>query len=407
MRWPIYEGSTLGAENGVRGITGEIGHEGSSGNPVMVIAEQLRRKVPGGIGTYTSGLLDGLAALHRSGTVIPEVTVFASRPPTLPDPLSTFGFQVETSRLPSRLLTRAWDKELFRVRGDFPVVHATSFAFPRVPQDSALVVMVHDMAWRHLPDAYPPRGRRWHEEALKRALLRARTFVVPSAEVADDLVASGAAQASVNIVAEGCDHLPPPDHLGASTLLSQLGVNGPPYLLSVGTLEPRKNLSRLIEAYRLVRPSLPDPWPLVVVGPAGWGPDHGPGPGSASYTTSGSTNSGTDGVVFAGRVDSTVLAALYDQARLLAYVPLAEGFGLPPVEAMHAGIPVVSSSLPSVGSAALIVDPLSVDSIAEGLMTAALDDKVRADLIAAGTAHAAGLTWSATAARHVALWGSA
>ncbi len=105
-----------------------------------------------------------------------------------------------------------------------------------------------------------------------------------------------------------------------------------------------------------------------------------------------------------GPVDDATLAGLYERARLLAYVPLTEGFGFPPVEAMRHGIPVVASALPSLGGAALVVDPLDVGAIADGLVRGATDDALRADLVARGTERTAGLTWTTSARAHVALW---
>ncbi|HEX2064113.1 MAG TPA: glycosyltransferase, partial [Acidimicrobiales bacterium] len=235
---------------------------------LLVVAEQLRRPVPGGIGTYVRGLVTGLRGLG------PEVTLWASRRPRGgPDPLAELG-SVVTSPLPARALVAAWDRGLARPPGSPDVLHATSFAVPP-PGGVRLSVMVHDLAWRHFPDAYPRRGRRWHEAALGRALQRAGLLVVPSSTVADDLLAAGAPAAKVEVVEEGCDHLADPDDAGARAVLDRLGVTGQ-FLLTVSTLEPRKNLPRLLAAYDAVRTKLP---PLVVVGPAGWGPEVRPGPG--------------------------------------------------------------------------------------------------------------------------------
>lgn len=352
---------------------------------VLVVAEQLRRPVPGGIGTYVRGLVQGLAS--RGDEAAPDVTLWASRPPRGdPDPLVALGPPVITSLLPAPVLVRAWDRGAVRPPGHPDVLHATSFAIPP-PGTVPLSVMVHDLAWRHFPDAYPERGRRWHEAALGRAVGRARLLVVPSATVADDLLAAGASSGRVEVVEEGCDHLAPPDDEGADALLARLGVSGG-FLLTVSTLEPRKNLPRLLAAYDRARARLPEPWPLVVVGPAGWGPQL----------------QGRPGVVLAGGVGSGVLAALYRRTRVMAYVPLREGFGLPVVEAMSCGAPVVASAVPSAGGATLEVDPFDVDVIAHALVRAAIDGDERAGLVAAGRARTAGLTWERAARGHAELW---
>jgi glycosyltransferase involved in cell wall biosynthesis len=357
---------------------------------VLLVVEQLRRAVAGGIGTYTLGLLQGL---HEMGSDGPRLTLHGSRPPAAPDPLLDHGHPVRASNLPGPLLTRLWDRRLLGppdVGAD--VVHATSLAFPAPEKGPPLSVMVHDVAWREVPEAYPPRGRRWHEAALQRALAGAHTLVVPARQAADALVAAGAPASKVEVIAEGADHLPAADLAGAQRILDRLGVKEG-FLLTVATLQPRKNLARLLEAYDRARSELGEPWPLVVVGPKGWGEQL---PASAV----------PHGVVLAGEVRGAELAGLYRKARCLAFVPLVEGFGLPPVEAMRECTPVVSSPVPSVEgtAAALEVDPLDVKAIARGLVQASSDERTRSALVTAGLELTAELTWEAAARRHVDLW---
>ncbi|HET9732577.1 MAG TPA: glycosyltransferase family 1 protein [Acidimicrobiales bacterium] len=351
---------------------------------VRLAVEQLRRGVPGGIGTYATGLLDGIRRLPAGDR--PDVELVASRSPVRPDPLAGHGFPVAAVPVPGPLLTRLWDLGLLGV-GGADVVHSVSLAAPPVRRPARAVVTVHDLAWRTVPDAFPPRGRRWHEAALGRALRRADLLVAPSQQTADELRAAGARR--VAVVGEGWDHLPAPDDQAASALLARLGV-ADGFLLSVSTLEPRKNLGRLLAAYRRARPRLPEPWPLVVVGPRGWGEDVVP----------------VDGAVLAGAVSGGVLAALYRRARCLAFVPLTEGFGLPALEAMSAGLPVVASPMPSTGGAALEVDPVDVEAIAHALVVASGSGGERDRLGEAGLRHAAPLTWEASARRHVEAWRS-
>jgi alpha-1,3-rhamnosyl/mannosyltransferase len=154
-----------------------------------------------------------------------------------------------------------------------------------------------------------------------------------------------------------------------------------PYVLFVGSAQPRKNLKRLAQAVARVSQSQRG-LRLVIAGADGWGNEGNLGPN----------------VTLAGRVDDDQLLALYRHAQCAALVSLHEGFGLPVLEAMAAGTPVVASNvaaLPEVsGGAAVLVDPLSIDAIADGIADAiARRDK----LVAAGALHAAQFTWARTA----------
>jgi glycosyltransferase involved in cell wall biosynthesis len=365
---------------------------------VLLVVEQLRRRVPGGIGTYVRGLLTGLARLEEHGGQPFDLTLYASR--AAPDPLDGLGRPIRTSPLPSPLLTRAWDRGLAHAPRGATVVHGLSLASPPIGRGdpARLVVTVHDLAWRDHPDSTTARGRRWHEGALRRAIRRADAFVVPSGAVATGLAAAGADPVKVHIVAEGADHLAPPDRAAADAVLRRAGVSGR-YLLAVSTLEPRKNLRRLVSAYRVARPQLPEPIPLVVAGPLGWG-DSGLGADEA------------EGVLTVGRVEGGALSALYAGASAFVYVPLVEGFGLPPIEAMAAGVPVVvSASVPSVSESpidgvATVVDPTDEQAIARAMVAMFDDPNLAATLVANGRALAAMRTWETAAAGHVAVWDS-
>lgn len=371
---------------------------------VLMVAEQLRRTVPGGIGTYARGVLQGLDD-GGAGDPPLEVTLLASRPRRRvdgdragEDPLARLGRPLRVSPLPGPLLTRAWDHGLVHAPDGFDVLHAASLAFPRPHRRRPVpfCVTVHDLSWRTHPEAATRRGRRWHEASLLRALRSAQAFVVPSDAVAGELVAAGAPAPAVAVVSGGTDHLPPPDTGGAASLLRGVGVPGE-FVLTVGTAEPRKNLGRLLAAYALARPRLAGV-PLVVVGPSGWG------------------DAGTDrppaGVVLVGLVPDPVLAGLYALARAFVYVPLIEGYGLPPLEAMTFGVPVVASrGVPSVvprggeppDAPALVVDAFDVDDIADGLAAAVAETR-QGPVARAGQRLAAGRTWRRAAGLHAELW---
>jgi alpha-1,3-rhamnosyl/mannosyltransferase len=239
---------------------------------------------------------------------------------------------------------------------------------------------------------------RWHESGLVRARDSGASLVVPSKFVAADLTADGVDAGRLSIIKGGSDHLVAADLAATDALLTRLGVDGE-FLLTVSTLEPRKNVDRLLMAYRILRRSLPKPWHLVIVGPTGWGPRL-PSPEDQA------------GVILAGAVPDAVLTGLYQRARAFTYVPLTEGYGLPPLEAMRAGTPaVVANEVPSVHDlgeegepAVAIVNP--VDDIAGGLYRVLTDETLRADLAARGEAYARGRTWQSTAEQHRALWRS-
>ncbi len=357
---------------------------------VLVVVEQLRRRVPGGAGTYVSGLLAGLGQMADSGRPVPQVSLLASRARSGTDghgdPIASSHLPIIESSLPGPLMTRAWERGYLRAPRGFGVVHAGSLAVPRAV-GATTVVTVHDLAWRHVPFAFPRHGVEWHERAFRRALVSGCNFVVPSEPIAVEVHEAGADEGLVTVIEPGVDHLPQPDMAAAGALLERLGVRER-FIMSVGTLEPRKNLEMLIDAYSDIRDSLPGRWPLVIVGPQGWG--------EAPISR--------QGVEFAGHVGPEVLSALYAKAELLAYVPLEEGFGLPPLEAMSFGTPVVASAVPSVRGAAFVVDPHDRGEIAQALLTVSTDTAVREKLVKEGRVRAENLTWERCASQHVDLW---
>jgi glycosyltransferase involved in cell wall biosynthesis len=351
-----------------------------------VVAEQLFGPVPGGIGRYVGALARYLPAVAGDGGG--SVRWITGRHPA--ERLAGAGLDPAATTalaLPGRVATRAWvrlrrPRLPGRLLAALDLVHATSAAVPPAP-GRALVATVHDLGFHHHPETYPAAGRRFHERATRIVVAEAARVLVPSAATAGDLAdLYGLEPARVAVVPLGVE-LPALDPAPARRLLDELGVRGP-FLLAVGTLEPRKNLRRLLAAFAAVAGELPD-HQLVVAGPVGWGPALRP----------------TARVGLAGPVSDAVLHGLYAAADGLAYPSLYEGFGLPIVEAMAHGTPVLAgdrSSLPEVaGEAALLVDPSDQDAIAAGLVRLVGDRELRARLAAAGPRRAARFTWPATA----------
>ncbi len=354
---------------------------------LTISLDQLYRRQPGGIGTYVRGLVQGLAQLDdRSFEVLGLV-------PKGPVPESTTDLGVRSVRalVNVDVLTRLWPRWPVGVPRQSDVVHATSMAGPFAGGARGAVhsVALHDLMWRDEPGATTPSGIRFHERRL--ALIAARgdlRVVVTSPGLRDRLVAEGIDTQRVHDVRLGVDDATvAADSADVRSLLARQGVHGP-YTLYAGTLEPRKNIERLVEAHAVARRTTDELGDLVLVGPPGWG------------------GVSTGGAVVLGLVPRAILKGLYRDAALFAYVPRAEGWGLPPVEALHIGTRVVASSTtPSVRSngEVVLVDPLDCSSIADGLVAALAteDDAASAERRRQSVAD---LTWRNVALDHLVAW---
>ena len=263
------------------------------------------------------------------------------------------------------------------------VYHCLSPRAPLRRGSPPTVVTVYDLVMLRYPETMSRWNRIYSRATIRRVLAAADIIVASSRDGADDLDRLlGVDGKRVRVVPLGVDHA----YFGAPATSMPLDQD---YVLFVGTPEPRKNLARLLVAMEMVRKRGLD-LKLVVAGSAGWG---------------GVSVSGIPGVVHMGRVDDETLRSLYAHARCLALPSLHEGFGLPVLEAMAAGCPVVAArvgGLPEVcGGAAVMVDPLSVASIAGGIERAIAEG---ASLSARGRVHARGWGWDRTGAALVGVY---
>ena len=263
------------------------------------------------------------------------------------------------------------------------------------------VVTIHDLGYRHFPEAHPRLSRLYLDWSTRWSSAVARRLIVPSEATARDLTALyGTPRERIVVIPHG--HHPrfrplPPGEVAAG--LARLGVEQP-YVLFVGTLQPRKNLARVLEAFeRLAARGLPHR--LALVGQRGWLAD----PLFARIERPGSPASGR--VHLTGYLADDDLALVYTGAAALAFPSLYEGFGLPALEAMACGTPVLASntsSLPEVvGDAALTADPLDTGAIAAALERLLIDEPLRAQLRERGLARAARFTWRRAAERTLAV----
>ncbi len=272
-----------------------------------------------------------------------------------------------------------------RLAGRARVFHWTDFVQP--PTGGVPVVLtVHDLAF--------VRNRQWHgdsaatlAERTRAAIGRATAVIVPSETTAADVREFAPDAASLHVVPFGADHVPA-DRAAANPFAGQ------PFALCVGTIEPRKNHRNLLAAWR----RLPDPRPLlVVVGGVGWECD--------DIVTELRTAEREGVAKWLEDCADDVMWSLLRHAELLVYPSLWEGFGLPPLEAMQAGIPVVAHDTPAIAEltagAARLVDATDPEALAAGIATA-LDDAPH--LCSAGQQRAKRFRWSECAARHVEIY---
>ena len=362
---------------------------------VGMVVEQLWQPVPGGSGRYivevAARLADqdvralGIAARRGRGEPAPHEVGM-----TIP---------VLHSALPRRALYAAWDRlgtpSVDRMLGvgsggGAHVVHATTWAIP--PTSRPLVVTVHDVAFLRDPDHFTAHGSAYFHRALEITRERAEAIIVPSQATADDCTRAGLDVSRITVIPHGLSHTPV-THAEVEEFRARHGL-ARPYILWVGTREPRKNLPTLLAAYEQLQGADLD---LVLVGPAGWGsdPTDAPLPHGRVHVL--------------GRLDDTDLACAYAGARVFTFPSIWEGFGLPVLEAMAHGTPVVTSAdtcmAEITGSGAgLLVPATDASALAEALEAAAGSEHDR--LAAAGIERARDYTWEASAAAHAAIYAS-
>lgn len=348
---------------------------------VAIPLEQCWAEVPGGTARTMidlAGALDarpdvdvvGVAARHR------RPPPAAWRPPV----------PVRHLPLPRRALQEAWHAlrrpRIERATGPVDLCHAVGGPVPATA--APLVVTVHDLAYLHFPELFSRHGLRFFHRALHLTREHAAQVQVPSEATLEDCVRVGIDRDRLRLVPWGCT-VTDPSPGDVAEARARFGLPER-WVVCVGTLEPRKNLPRLVQAWqRLGRHDVA----LVLVGPSGWGD-------ATDLSTSGLN------VTMTGFVDARTRDALYRGAVASCYPSLFEGFGLPVLESMALGCPVVTSAGTSTaelaaGGAALTVDPRDVDAIAAALADVLDDPDLRARLTAAGTARAAEHTWERAA----------
>jgi glycosyltransferase involved in cell wall biosynthesis len=335
-----------------------------------------------GVGNYIRGSLSGLADCGADVVAFAPVSARGKREVDA----ALDGIALER-RLPvvpaAHALRTAWSRlgrpPVERLAGELDVFHFSDWMYPA--QRSGLrSTMVHDLVPLHHPEWVHSRTRRMHGAKYAHAAQTCDVVMVNSRYTGDDVVTSlGVRPERVHVAYPGVEPAFSPD--GPKRSL------GAPYILTVATLEPRKNLATLLDAHALLGDT---GLQLAVAGAAGWGEQ---------------PSLERPGVVRLGFTPHDALPEVYRGADVVVYPSYFEGFGMPVVEAMACGVPVVASSHPSIdeaaGDAAVRADPSDPAAIA-----AAVRDALnrRDELVGRGLRHAAAFTWRANGEAHLRAW---
>jgi glycosyltransferase involved in cell wall biosynthesis len=353
----------------------------------------------GGIGRYVRELVAALARLDRQ-TDYRLFVAGAGAKPLPPAPGSNFTWK--PTKLSPLWLARLWHRARLPIPvqvavGQVNLYHATDFVLPPTLHGTKTLLTVHDLSFVRVPEAASPNLKAYLDVVVPRSVKRAYHILADSQATKDDLIALYSTPPDkITVLLSGVDaHFRRIDDLEQwSRIRSKYNIPTRPYIFSCGTVQPRKNYSRLIQALARLRANGYD-LGLVIAGGRGWLED-------PIYATIRDT--GMEGYVhLIGFADDDDLPTLYSAATCLSFATLYEGFGLPVLEAMACGTPVVTaavSSLPEVaGDAALMIDPLDLDALVSALERLVGDQALRSTLVELGYERARQFTWERAASQ--------
>ena len=358
-----------------------------------------------GIGRYTRELITALLALESAH----QYVIFAAtggldtgswkleterlRASSIQYPVSSIQFR--TLPLSDDWLARLWHRlrlpiPVETITGSLDLFYSPDFVLPPTRRNTRTLLTIHDLSFLHYPDHFVSQLVHYLSQVVPCSVARADRVLTDSQATRADLIAHfGTPPEKVEVLYSGVHPRFCPQLEASETerIRARYGLGERPYILSVSTLQPRKNYVRLIRSFANLKAGTQ----LVIAGGRGW----------LYQDILAEAEGHGDRVRILGFVDDADLPALYRNAALFVFPSLYEGFGLPVLEAMACGIPVVcsnASSLPEIaGDAALLVDPLDTDGLAETMARALEDADLRREMIARGLAQAARFTWEQAA----------
>ncbi len=357
---------------------------------LTILLDQVLAPVPGGVGRYSAELAKALVPLVEPDQLTGWTTRASAAQRARVRESAPGLARWHHSPLPRSVVSRAWAKGLPLPRLNGPLIAPSVLSPVAKGSRGAAIVTVHDaVPWTH-PRLLTPHGAQWHRTMAERAASYATAIAVPTQHVRDQLSEILPEAAARMFVAPGAvsDSWVAPADAAQRRQRHGLGTG---YVLAVGTLEPRKGIPDLLRAVA----SVPDAM-LVIVGPAGWGDVNVASLAEAAGLPPHRWKT-------TGRVSEEDLAALVDGAGLLAMPSKAEGFGLPVLEAMALGTPVVTSDAPALvevgGDATLAVaqGPEFVEGLAAAVTRVLTDASLAEQMARRGHARAGEYSWSRTA----------
>ena len=373
-----------------------VAHTGTTGLRRIAIDYTAAVRQGGGIGRYTRGLVHALTATPLRDEYVLLVAGRGNDPE-----LNAPGFHIRNLPIDERYTNIIWHRaglpfpKVEWFTGPIDIFHSPNFVLPPVARASTALT-IHDLSFIRVPQCAEPSLREYLARVVPKAVARADRVLADSHNTKKDIIELlEVSPDKVDVVPAGVDdRFRPIDNSNSlESVRRKYDLGKGPFILSLGTLEPRKNFTGLMEGYALLKREQKLPHRLVIAGGKGWLCE-------GIFETVRQLQL-EDDVTFAGFIADEDLPALYNLADLFAFPTLYEGFGLPVLEAMACGTPVVTadnSCMPElVGDAALLIDANDTGELADAMGQVLSDRELRDSLIGRGLARARRFTWAQAA----------